>query len=139
MRFLALFIIKLYQKYISPYKGFSCAYRLHTSRSSCSKLGYRAIRRYGLISGVNLLNQRTYLCSVAYRRFSHFSAKSLTKQRGDCDPGGDLPCDGDCGFPEAKNIFEYCDISDCCDCDWRKRKKRNHEDNIYLPPKNKLL
>ena len=38
MRALALVAIGAYQRYVSPYKGFCCAYRAHTSRASCSAL-----------------------------------------------------------------------------------------------------
>jgi len=53
-RDLALLAITLYQRHLSPYKGFRCAYALHTGRASCSRLGYRAIRRHGL-RGLGLL------------------------------------------------------------------------------------
>jgi putative component of membrane protein insertase Oxa1/YidC/SpoIIIJ protein YidD len=43
-----LLAIGLYQKYLSPHKGFCCAYRTHTGRAGCSALGFRAVRRYGV-------------------------------------------------------------------------------------------
>ena len=43
--------IGAYQRYLSPYKGFCCAYRAHTGRASCSALGARVIRRHGLLAG----------------------------------------------------------------------------------------
>jgi len=44
MRKLVLAAITGYQTYLSPYKGFCCAYRVHTGRKSCSALGFRAVR-----------------------------------------------------------------------------------------------
>jgi putative component of membrane protein insertase Oxa1/YidC/SpoIIIJ protein YidD len=49
---LLLTLIRLYQRHVSPRKGFACAYRVHTGCASCSHLGYRAIRRYGVWQGL---------------------------------------------------------------------------------------
>ena len=35
----ALAAIRFYQRWISPYKGFRCAYGAHSGRCSCSTLG----------------------------------------------------------------------------------------------------
>ena len=48
LKILALAAITLYQRFVSPRKGFSCAYRFHTGGPSCSVLGFRAVRRYGV-------------------------------------------------------------------------------------------
>ena len=48
LRALALRAIGLYQRHLSPRKGFACAYRARTGGASCSELGFRAIRRFGL-------------------------------------------------------------------------------------------
>lgn len=69
-RHIVLWAIRGYQRYISPYKGFSCAWRIHTGRCGCSAIGHRAIRRYGVLTGLAVLYQRLYLCGVAYRRFT---------------------------------------------------------------------
>ena len=58
MKQLALAAIRLYQRHLSPHKGFCCAYRVHTGRASCSSLGYRAIRRFGLWLGLVILHRR---------------------------------------------------------------------------------
>ena len=52
LRCLALCAITFYQRCLSPAKGFSCAYRFHTGCQSCSVLGYRAIRRFGVWRGL---------------------------------------------------------------------------------------
>ncbi len=91
MRVLILAAITFYQRYLSPYKGFCCAYRQHTRGQSCSQLGFRAIRRYGVISGLGILRQRTQLCGEAYKRHAPLYKRPLRAQRGDCD----FPCDLD--------------------------------------------
>jgi uncharacterized protein len=88
--------IRVYQRYVSPYKGFCCAYRTHTGRSSCSQLGYRAVRRFGVFAGLGLTRQRTHLCGVAHRRHRASHPRIPQSQRGACDIGCDLPCDLNC-------------------------------------------
>ncbi|WP_229463759.1 membrane protein insertion efficiency factor YidD [Massilia sp. 9I] len=106
---LALWAIRLYQRHLSPLKGFSCAYRVATGGASCSAYGYRAIERHGLLAGLALLDRRLQRCGEVHRDRIAGSAPArnplLHYQRGDCDCGGcdvgDLPgCDcggGDCG------------------------------------------
>ena len=59
---MALAAIGVYQRYLSPYKGFCCAYRVHTGQASCSALGARVIRRFGVWPGLQLLKQRMRRC-----------------------------------------------------------------------------
>ena len=137
MRSAALFAIELYQRYLSPYKGYCCAYRVVTGGASCSALGYRAIRRFGVWDGLTLLRERFALCALACRRWR--ARMKAPRQRGfidgacdptmcipdpgACDPSS-LPCDAsslpcDCsGSP--------CDVLDCFDERQKKRKKQDH-------------
>lgn len=138
MRRVLLFAIRCYQRFVSPYKGFRCAYREHTGYASCSTLGYRAVRRHGIFTGLGLIKQRTSLCGVVHRR-TH-PARTLNPQRGVCDLGCDLPCDGGCDLPSGRSLLKACDylsVCDCGNCDWpsRNRKKRGEEKYVYIPPK----
>jgi putative component of membrane protein insertase Oxa1/YidC/SpoIIIJ protein YidD len=115
LRDLALRTIRLYQRYLSPRKGFACAYRACTGGASCSELGYRAIRRYGLRGGLRVLDARLERCRLAaslQRRRTGWPRA----QAGDCDC--DLPC----------SPFDACDFASCDDasCD-RPRSKRKAE------------
>lgn len=136
MRTLALFAIQLYKQYISPFKGFSCAYRVHTGGCSCSTLGQRAIRRHGLGPGLAILNKRLRRCGVAHRRFgSQPAPRRLGAQAGLCDFSCDLPCEISgaklCGIGEF-----LADFLSCCDCcDWRRSRKRADEEKyVHIPP-----
>lgn len=140
LRRLALAAIRFYQRHVSPYKGFSCAYRVHTGHASCSTLGYRAVRRFGLRKGWQLIRQRTRRCGVAHHRFGPAVPlpRPMHGQRGICDPGCDLPCDaGGCDLPSGKGLSRVCDVLSCCDCSWPERKKRGRDQDpaVYLPPK----
>jgi putative component of membrane protein insertase Oxa1/YidC/SpoIIIJ protein YidD len=66
-RVLALLAITAYQRFVSPHKGYSCAYRVYTGRCSCSWLGFRAVRRFGVLRGLGVLRLRFAQCALAFR------------------------------------------------------------------------
>lgn len=144
MRALLLALVRFYKRFISPHKGYGCAYRLYTGRASCSTLGYRAIRRHGAWAGLGLLQQRTRLCGVAQRRYAPVY-RPPAAQRGDCDldPGCDGDgCDLDCDpRPRGCRGLGCLDFLDCCDpggggdSDRKRRERKRKDKNTHLPPK----
>lgn len=138
MRKLVLAAITGYQRYVSPHKGFCCAYRAHTGHQSCSVLGFRAVRRFGVLAGLAILRRRTNLCGVAHRRFSAVRRHALHSQQGFCEVGCDLPCE----LPSLNGCFSLSDFASCCDggCDWpsRNRKDQATEQYVYIPPHSSL-
>lgn len=103
---LLLDFIQFYQRFISPHKGFGCAYRVCTGGASCSELGYRAVRRFGVWRGLGVLDARLARCGAA-ARLMHVPRYRPRGQAGDCDLG----CD-------------FGDVGHCIDCgDWRRRKR----------------
>lgn len=138
MKAAALLATTVYQQYVSPIKGFSCVYRVHTGCRSCSALGYRAIRRYGVWAGLGVLRGRLERCGIAYRRYSQIRATLPgRRQRGFCDFPCDLPidsCDVDM-CSGAGDLFSNCGSCDVGDCgDWsRKRKFRDEEKYVHIP------
>lgn len=116
---LALAAIRFYQRFISPYKGFSCALRAATGGASCSAYGHAVIARFGLVRGLGLLQRRFELCGHVYRR-AHACPPShprLKYQLGFCDAPCDLPCDGPghCASDDTVLDAASCaaDASDC--------------------------
>ncbi len=134
MRGLVILAIRAYQRFVSPHKGFVCAYRVHTGRCSCSELGRRVVQRKGVFTGLLLLDARLQRCGDISRNRS----KSLHPQQGvihcdlpdlsGCDCGGDA-CSGGCGG------LDGCD--GCDGCDWRRRRK-TRERNIVIRPSSSL-
>lgn len=124
MHRLLLALIRLYQRHLSPRKGFSCAYRVHTGRASCSALGYRAVRRHGAFKGLALTRERTRRCGAEHRHHGPLPRR-LHAQQGVCDAGCDLPCDSPCdaGPGGGRGLAHLCDLADCCGCDWPSRDK----------------
>ena len=140
MRSTALWAIRIYQRHVSPHKGFCCAYRAYTGGASCSALGARAIRRFGVHDGIGVLRARLHRCGVAQRRLQEGSLqrRPLARHRGDCDLSCDLPTDIDCNLPSLRGLGRVCDLfSGCGDvgsCDWSsKDTKRRNDRAIHLP------
>ena len=123
MRSAALFAITLYQRYLSPYKGYCCAYRSYTGGASCSMLGFRVIRRFGVWDGLKLLRDRLALCGVAYRRWVR-ARLPARKQKGFVE--------GLCCDPSI--AFAFCDPTAACHLiDWLSRDKKKDERRTHLP------
>lgn len=117
----ALLAIRAYQRYLSPLKGYVCAFRVLTGRDSCSAYGYRVIERFGLLRGLALLRRRTRACSrhLQAHRAAAPAARQLTArhqaQAGYCD----------CDLPSADCSSCACDAADLLDCcDWPRDKKK---------------
>src|SRR5688572_27110098 len=70
---LACWFISLYQRHVSPRKGFRWAYREHKGRDSCSAFAKRVIARFGLLPGVRLLRRRFDRCRGASLELRHAS------------------------------------------------------------------
>lgn len=126
MRRLLLAAIVAYQRHLSPRKGFRCPYARLTGRCSCSVLGHRAVRRFGVFAGLGLIRERTRRCGALHRRhLAQARPPRLHPQRGVCDAGCDLPgCDLSCDGSMADTA---CDVLGCCDgcgCDWPWRRDR---------------
>ena len=58
MKYFLIYIIGLYQKYISPYKGTKCPYF-----PSCSNYGIEAIKEHGAIKGFFMALWRVLRCN----------------------------------------------------------------------------
>ncbi|MBI3866578.1 MAG: membrane protein insertion efficiency factor YidD [Planctomycetia bacterium] len=80
---LAIGLISLYQRYISPYKGFCCAHRVQRGGLSCSEFAKQAIRECGIFRGCMQLLRRFRECGGAARalRFSQADASGPPNQK----------------------------------------------------------
>jgi len=94
--------IGVYQKYISPYKGFRCAHRVYCCGSSCSEFAQQAIRDNGLLNAIPKIRRRFCECREAYVALQRFQVGAestddkkpspLTKQGDCCVNVCTLPC-----------------------------------------------
>ena len=58
--------IWIYQRYISPYKGFRCAHAVLHGGSGCSGFAKDALRAQGFLAAIPLVRQRFRDCRLAY-------------------------------------------------------------------------
>ena len=96
--------ITIYQAFISPYKGFHCAYgKVHTDEASCSEYGKKVILEKGLIVGLNMLQNRLLDCKKAYKiwQLQH----PFTPQAKGCSPKGCGRAGGECGAAGCDSLF----------------------------------
>jgi putative component of membrane protein insertase Oxa1/YidC/SpoIIIJ protein YidD len=63
--FLVVHLIIFYQKIISPFKGFSCAYRYQQGGSSCSEFVKQIVQQKGFVSGFSDIRARFHDCKLA--------------------------------------------------------------------------
>ena len=92
---IGLMLIGTYQRYVSPRKGFRCAYRARHRQDSCSQFARRAIDRFGVWSGIHLLRRRLDKCHHAKRALDYLTprrdeekqAHSFPWSAGDCVSG----------------------------------------------------
>ncbi|WP_448173529.1 membrane protein insertion efficiency factor YidD [Rhizobacter fulvus] len=140
LRDLALQAISFYRRYLSPHKGYRCAYALHTGCASCSRLGFRAVRWRGFLDGLSLLVRRLGRCRDAFEGYRQVTpapavarlAPTIRRdQRGFCEVLDCIPCDavpmdaacnclsaGDCGMSP-------CDCLDLRSEDARRNDRAN--------------
>lgn len=58
--------IRAYQKYLSPRKGFSCAYSRLYKSDSCSEYFRQMVKIYGLKKAIPLFQKRLRECKIAH-------------------------------------------------------------------------
>jgi putative component of membrane protein insertase Oxa1/YidC/SpoIIIJ protein YidD len=93
-------LIGVYQRYVSPYKGFCCAYRARTKRRSCSAYAKTVIDRLGTRALLSAMPRQFARCKAAYLALAASAV------------AGSLPPDE----PQRKRSWwEYCDCNPC-DC-----------------------
>lgn len=132
MKSIALSAIRFYQRSLSAYKGFCCAYASYSGRASCSELGFRAIRRHGVWEGLSVLNQRLEKCGVAHRRRT---ARVLGRQNGFLDCGG---CDvGGCDSGPAGTCGDMLSCGGA-DCNWNKKRGSDDEQYVVIPARGNV-
>lgn len=150
MKAIALLAIRGYKRYISPYKGFSCAHRIHNNGESCSTFAFNAIEKHGLFTGLIMTKSRLRECGEVHR--AHLPKQKFIphSQAGfvdgcDCDCGdancGDASC-CDSAVPDCKDCAPDCNMNcnntsacawvstDCCaSCDIFNRPTKKKEED----------
>lgn len=105
--------IGIYQRYISPHKGFCCAYRVHTGRRSCSAYALGIVERVGALALLTALPRQFDRCKAAALAVALSKIAEEKRQRWAeaCDSSvdiGDIACDCSDGFGSCGDGIGGC-------------------------------
>lgn len=103
IRFLSIGCIKLYQKFISPKKGFGCAYRIKHGGTGCSGAIIKIIEENSILDWRKLIKKRFNDCKLAAEEIKKDGSKKCKKCK-ECKAGD--ACDFGC------DVFDACDGCD---------------------------
>lgn len=90
--------IRLYQRHISPIKGFRCAYGSEQGLKTCSAFGRHVFERYEASVAMSLLRRRFAACRQAYARLKikmatpHASTRTDDKAKASTRPADRKNC-----------------------------------------------
>lgn len=106
MKYIFIFIIRLYQRYISPHKGYRCAYAILHNQPSCSNSVINIIEINGLIRGWQLIMQQFNYCSLAYSKIQKEENNKKKEKNSWCHPCDSINC-----IPTKGTGESACDCS----------------------------
>ncbi len=116
----AVSAINFYQRFLSPYKGFSCAHRIIRGGLSCSEFAKRRIQEKGLFMSLADIRGRLRDCRMTYLKAmeerKQEKAEQANNKNNDCDPGCDILELGSCDFLpglSGKLTSSMVDIGSC--------------------------
>lgn len=83
----AVAAISVYQRFLSPYKGYCCAHRAHRRGASCSGFAKSAFRDSGFLDAFNAVRARLRECAelAAAGQASAASASTMGRHAPDHD------------------------------------------------------
>ncbi|MBN2768713.1 MAG: membrane protein insertion efficiency factor YidD [Campylobacterales bacterium] len=110
---LAIQLINFYQRYISPHKGYRCAYRVYTGDVSCSEYAKISIQKNGVFRAYPLIKEQFAKCKCAHEALKKEKETETEKKKNSSDTCGSGV---DCLAPCA-DILSYkhldCDVCAC--------------------------
>lgn len=118
----AISSIRGYQRYLSPRKGFCCAYGQLHNTASCSAYFKQAIEQFGLPTAVTLFKKRLRHCQKASRIVNASRSSSSQRKRKtpnecqqycDCASWYTFPCEIMTSVPVCDCDIFGCDIFGC--------------------------
>lgn len=108
LREVGLLLIIMYQKFLSPKKGYSCAKNHVHKNGSCSSTTKQAFKDGGFISGMKEYRNSTKECKKAYKSIQN------DKNNSKCDTAMCAGCDGaPLAFGGETTAFSGIEASSC--------------------------
>jgi len=124
MRKIAILMINFYQRFLSPVKGFRCAYGALHGKGTCSQIVKDIVRHEGVFKGWPKIKQQFNNCKSAYLQLQDNPDLDKGKKKKkrkcdncDCPSPCDLPisCGGK-GGGGGLDCDSPCDFDLPCDC-----------------------
>ncbi|MFV8407336.1 membrane protein insertion efficiency factor YidD [Vibrio harveyi] len=82
---LVLALIRFYQRYLSPHKGFRCAHAVYYGTDSCSAAISKIIQRKGVFSSYTSVQDQFTRCRHAHQRLQTEEPSRSRKRRKNKD------------------------------------------------------
>lgn len=106
--YIALRFILFYQKWISPHKGFCCAYKYKTGGHSCSQYAAKIVRRMGVLGLIRGLPKQFGRCRSAFIDLQREQERRKEEERKRKKQNESFCTACDCSLPD----FGSCSGSD---------------------------
>ena len=110
-------LIALYKRYISPHKGYRCAYSALYGGDSCSTEIAKIIQSRGIYRGLSLVYRQMVNCSNAYevlasrKRKENHKRKGKNKKKKDVEKlACELPCHAINCFSGVRVFFKALSV-----------------------------
>ena len=113
-RFANLAIIA-YQRFVSPYKGFSCAHNKLHQDGSCSTSGRRALAVYDVLVAARLIRERLHACKAATATLAMTASQNQDIRPSSSD---EKVSRGSAADPCKKNLFALDACATCACLPW---------------------
>lgn len=123
LRKLLIGVIKSYQRFISPHKGFRCAYSVYHHTQSCSVAAVDILQQnQNVINSIQQIRERLLACkeaNVALQMFKEREKENQKKSNACSDSVQGLDCAGNsCSFVDS-SCFDGCSgCGSCGSCSW---------------------
>ncbi|MBC7502449.1 MAG: membrane protein insertion efficiency factor YidD [Herminiimonas sp.] len=92
LRHAGIALIGAYQRYLSPRKGYRCAYGVLYQDGTCSSVGKNPIRTHGLLGFFRLMPRQFEACKAAAATLQESAEERPARRKGTTDHG-ECACD----------------------------------------------
>lgn len=126
LRKLLIGVIKIYQRFLSPYKGFRCAYSVYHHTHSCSVAVIDILQQNQKVTlGIQQIRERLLACKAANVSLQELKEKELEHKKKPDKKNNSCSCADsvqflDCGGNSCNVIDSSCfdGCSGCDSCSW---------------------
>ena len=115
---IATIVIRLYQRFVSPYKGFRCAHACLHKGASCSNAVLAIVKQHGFFRGYANIKARLHACKLAHATLQLNAQEDSNKRKKKektamtrCDPSAA------CDAASCAGKGKHCDLAELpCSC-----------------------